>query len=47
MSGEEILLARNVLEVSHMFFLLKDNDPKHTCKKAQEGFKNHGSRLLQ
>ena len=25
----------------------QDNDPKHTCKKAQEWFKNHGFNLLQ
>ena len=25
----------------------QDNDPKHTCKKAQEWFKNHGFTLLQ
>src|SRR3979490_249531 len=25
----------------------QDNDPKHTCKKAHEWFKNHGFTLLQ
>jgi len=24
----------------------QDNDPKHTCKKAQDWFKNNGFKLL-
>ena len=46
LEGELMLSIEHLGQTPSQVIFQQDNDPKHTCKKAKEWFKNSGTEVL-